>query len=86
MNKPWSQYQKVVVETYAPTEPGRSSIRVRPILGEVFPQSMVVECSKAMRHNHPIGTRFLIYAKETRREDGKSFLYSSYKWPYDIVE
>ena len=86
MRQPWSQYKNVVVETYTSKKSGRSKIRVRPVLGEEFPQSMVVECSKSMRESHPIGTRYRIYAKETDREDGKSFLYSSYKWPYEVVE
>lgn len=86
MGQPWSEYQNVIVETYAATASGRSKIRVRPVSGEQFSQSMDVECSKSMREGHPIGTRFRIYAKETNREDGKSFLYSSYKWPYEIIE
>ena len=86
MNKPWSQYQQVIVETYAPKESGRSKIRVRPISGQVFPRTMVVECSKAMRNEHPVGTQFRIHVKETRREGGKPFLYSNHQWPYEIVE
>ena len=86
MNKPWSQYQKVIVETYAAKESGRSKIRVRPISGQVFPRTMVVECSKTMRNDHPVGTRFRIHVKEKSREGGRIFLYSGYKWPYEIVE
>ncbi len=86
MNKPWSQYQKVIVETYAAKESGRSKIRVRPISGQIFPRTMVAECSKAMRHQHPVGTRFSIHAKEISREGGKPFLYSNHQWPYELVE
>jgi hypothetical protein len=86
MEKPWSQYEKVVVETYSSDVSGRSKIRVRPISGQKFPQTMVVECSKSMRENHPIGTRFRISAKESRREGGKLFLYSGYTWPYEVIE
>lgn len=86
MNKLWSQYEKIVVETFTSGESGRSKVRVRPTSGQKFPRDMVVECSKTMRENHPIGTRFLIFAKEKRREGGKPFLYSGYKWPYEVVE
>nr|WP_319515526.1 hypothetical protein [uncultured Cohaesibacter sp.] len=46
---------------------------------------MDVECSRFMRMNHPVGTRFRIYAKETSREGGKPFLYSHFNWPYEVV-
>ena len=87
MSNPWSQYQQVVVETYAAKKPGKSSrIHVRPVEGQPFPTAMDVECSRSMRKNHPVGTRFRIYAKETDREGGKPFLYSHFDWPYEVVE
>jgi hypothetical protein len=86
MNRPWSDYQQVVVETYCATEAGSSRIRVRPIEGQPFPATMDVECSRTMRKAYPIGTRFRIYAKVTDREGGKPFLYSHYDWPFEVVE
>ena len=86
MNAPWSAYQQVVVETYAATKSGKSSkIHVRPVEGEIYPVTMDVECSRSMRKNYPVGTRFRIYAKETSREGGKPFLYSHFNWPYEVV-
>ena len=85
--KPWSDCQQVVVETYEAKKHGKSSkIHVRPLEGEVFSSEMDVECSRSMRKNHPIGTRFRIYAKETSRQGGKPFLYSHFNWPYEVVE
>lgn len=87
MSRPWSQYRKVVVETYrGPLRGTHGDIRVRPVSGEFFPTTIDVECSKTMRHQHPVGTKFRIYAKETCREGGESFLYTHFKWPYEIVE
>jgi hypothetical protein len=85
-NNRWSQYKEVIVETYTARGSKKRKIRVRPILGQAFPQSMAVECSKSMRQVHPVGTRFRIYAKETSRKGGNPFLYSGYTWPYTIVE
>lgn len=86
MTKPWSQYRQVVVETYEAVKSGKSSrIHVRPIPGEAYPTTMDVECSRKMREQFPIGTRFRIYAKETNREGGKPFLYTRYDWPYEVV-
>lgn len=87
MSQPWSEYRQVVVETYSAKKHGKSSvIHVRPVEGQLFPTTMDVECSRSMRKNHPVGTRFLIYARETDREGGKPFLYSHFNWPYQVVE
>lgn len=87
MSNPWSQYQRVVVETYAGIKPGKvSRIHVRPIEGQPYPTTMDVECSRSMREKYPIGTKLRIYAKETDREGGKPFLYSHFSWPYEVVE
>lgn len=36
-------------------------------------------------HAPPVGTKFRIFAKETDREGGPSFLYTHHSWPYEIV-
>ncbi len=78
VNKPWSQYQQVIVETYGGKKVGKSSlIHVRPIEGQPFPTTMDVECSRSMRERYPIGTRFRIYAKQADHQ-GKPFLYSRF--------
>lgn len=87
MEKRWSEYKEVVVETYAGRKPGKSSlIHVRPIGGQPFPSTMDVECSRSMRKNHPVGTKFRIRAKLIDREGGKPFLYSRFDWPYEVVK
>ena len=87
MAMPWESYHHIIVETYSGVKPGKSSrIHVRPIVGQVFPTSMDVECSRDMRKRHKVGTKFRIWAKETDREGGNPFLYSHFSWPYEIVE
>ena len=87
MSNPWSQYQQLIVETYYAKKSGKTStVHVRPIEGQAFPTTMDVECSRSMRKEYPIGTRFRIYARETDREGGKPFLYSHFDWPYEVVE
>ena len=87
MHKPWSPYRQVVVETYYAIKGGKSSrVHVRPVPGQPYPPTMDVECSRGMREAYPIGTRFRIHAKETRKEGGKPFLYSHYNWPYEVVQ
>jgi hypothetical protein len=86
MSNPWSRYRQVVVETYEEVKPRKTSrIHVRPVAGEPYPVTMDVECSRSMRKLYPVGTRFLIYAKETNRDGGKPFLYSHFDWPFEVV-
>jgi len=81
-----SQYTQIIVETYSGRKPGKSSlIHVRPIAGQIYPTTMDVECSRPMRKEYPVGTKFRIYAKEMSREGGKPFLYTRYDWPYEVV-
>jgi hypothetical protein len=76
----------VVIETYRNTSGGSSkSVRARPISGQGLDTSMNVECSSKMRKSHPVGTRFLLSAKITNREDGPDFLYSHFNSPYKVV-
>lgn len=86
MANPWSNYKKVVVETYYARKPGKTSlIHARPVTGQHYPPDWDVECSHDMRQSHPLGTKFLIYAKETNKLGGKPFLYTHFSWPYEIV-
>ena len=88
MAKPYEQYQSTVVESY---ESGRSSglrgsVRIRPLANQGFSTDLAVECSRALIDGYPIGTRFRIRVKLTDRFGSGEFLYSSYRWPFDVVE
>ncbi len=87
MAQPWESYHQIIVETYSGGRIGLTSrVHVRPLPGQMYPPSMDVECSRAMRKSHKLGTKFRIWAKLTDREGGKPFLYSHYNWPYEVVE
>lgn len=60
------------------------SIRARPLAGQRFSTDLNVECSSTMRKEHPLGTIFQIWAKQTDRE-GKPSLFSHHSWGYSIV-
>ncbi len=86
MGKPNEPTVQIVVETYIETGSGLHGDRhVRPVPGQGYPKGTRVRCSKAMRFAHPIGTRFLIYAKATDREGGRGFLSSHHSWDYEVV-
>ncbi len=87
MAKPWEEYDQIVIETYKATKSGKSSkIHARPVAGQKFPTTLDVECSRAMRRDHPIGTKFRVWAKLTDLKGGGEFLYTSWRWKYEIVE
>lgn len=77
-----SEYVFILTEIYFDKE--RNSKGVRPIPGQAFPTSMKIECSKAV-HQLPIGTKVKLRVVATDKEGSREFLYSSYKWPHEIV-
>lgn len=78
-----SEYYEILVETFV--EPGGRGVRVRPLERQEFPTNMRVECCKEMRSNHPVGTVFKIMVKKTKKPGYAEHLYSSYRWPYEVV-
>lgn len=83
MAQPKETYIEIIVETYH--DERRKRTRVRPVEGQAYPQSMVVECPRSIREAHPVGTLFRIKAKLTDREGGNPFLYSHYNWPFEVL-
>lgn len=88
MAKPDEPYQFVEVESYRPdsTSGHHGNIHIRPCNGQGYPRNMHVECSKELSRDYPVGTRFRIKAKLTDREGGGEFLYSSYRWAYEVLD
>src|SRR5262245_13671865 len=81
MGKPEEPYILIVVETYHESGGGlHGDLHVRPIEGQALPQSLRVRFPKALRRAHPIGTRFLVYAKLTDKEGGNGFIHTNHAW------
>ena len=66
-------------------ESSNALLRVKPLPGQGLPDDMRVECSRAMRRAHNIGTIFEITAKLTNRERGKPFLVAPWNAPYNVL-
>lgn len=76
---------EVIVETFLnPGEPSSAVYRVRPIAGQVFSQDMRVQCSRAMRHAHPLGTRFVLPVVLVSTSSGAEFLREVGSGPWHI--
>jgi len=60
----------------------RGSMRARPLPGQKYPTSMVVECDKSFRDANPAGSRFRLMVKEKAKKtpDCRTHLYSRYSW------
>ena len=77
-----SEYVIIIAEVFY--DASRRKNGVRPCAGEVFPQTMKIECARAIR-DYAIGTKVKLDVVETEKEGSRSFLYSSYKWRHEIV-
>ena len=80
-------YLDVIVESYvlASTSGKHGKVHIRPVAGQSFDTSLSVECSKSLTTNYSVGTRFRLRAKLTDREGGGQFLYSSWRWPVEVI-
>lgn len=87
MAMPGEGYQWVEVESYVAerTSGLHGTVHIRPVSGGPFPSDLRVECSKEMSRNYPVGTRFRIWAKLTDREGGGQFLYTSWRWKFEVL-
>ncbi|MBI1425585.1 MAG: hypothetical protein GC149_19290 [Gammaproteobacteria bacterium] len=89
MAKPSEPYQYVVVESYLPNRRSglHGPVHIRPVAGQGFPTIMHVECSKELSNTnrYPLGTQFRLRAKLTDLKGGGEFLYSSWRWKYEVL-
>ncbi len=80
-------YVPLLVESFRSHESGhRYSVEVRPIAGQVFPTSLLVECPMPMRTDYPVGTVFRICAKMKDTPFLRRHLYTYRYWPFDVVQ
>ena len=81
-----SEFMDLIVETFLNAgEPSAASYRVRPIPGQAFPVTMRVQCSKAMRHAYPLGTKFKVSVNFIQRERGGNFLRAVGKSLWEVI-
>lgn len=82
-----NDYEAVEVESYLPASTNglHGKVHVRPVEGGKYPASLHVECSKDLSRHHPVGSRFRIRAKLTDRAGAGEYLYSSWRWPYEVL-
>lgn len=81
-------YEALIVESYRPAQTSglHGAVHMRPIAGQGYDTALQVECSKRLTADYPVGTRFRIKAKLTDREGGGAYLYSSWRWPVEVIK
>lgn len=81
-------YEKVLVESYTPssTSGKHGEIHIRPVAGHKYSTTLQVGCSKKLSNNYPVGTKFMLNAKLTDREDGGEYLYSYPGWKVEVIK
>ncbi|MFM2275309.1 MAG: hypothetical protein RL211_1181 [Pseudomonadota bacterium] len=79
-------YQNIVVQSVMGRDSmGRPKLQIRPMEGQGLATTLNVECSKKLRDDYPVGTKFRIQAQLTDM-DGTPFLYSYYGWPVEVLK
>ena len=76
-----SVYKEIIVETFQTSarSAGYQGILVRPAPSQVYPQTLLVECSRKLNTDYPVGTQFKLRVRLTDRLGSGPFLYLSYK-------
>lgn len=82
-------YDYILVESFRTfdTAGRHGDIHIRPLSGQgEYRPDMFVECSKSLSYDYPVGTKFRINAKISRREGGTPFVYCYFNWDYEVIE
>lgn len=76
----------VYIEAVLHWDPRRGEVRLCPAPDQGFPVTMKIECSKKIRLL-PLNTRIRlkVVVKHPKGDGDTPHLYSSYKWPYEIL-
>jgi hypothetical protein len=84
---PPDDHQSVEVESFE--FPGKTGpvgkIGLRPVSGQKFPASLLIEGNKSLAEDYPVGTRFKVQASLMKRPSGAEYLFSSWQWDVKIV-
>lgn len=61
-------------------------VHIRPVAGQGYSTDLLVEGNKAISKNYEVGTKFEVTAKLTDRKGGGEYLYTSYKWRFEVID
>jgi hypothetical protein len=84
---PPDDHQSVEIESFelpGGTRPG-GRVGLRPVSGQKFPDSLLLEGNKSLVEDYPVGTRFKVQASLMKRPNGAEYLFSSWQWDVKII-
>ncbi len=85
---PPKQSQRIEIESFE----GRRSqglpgpVLLRPIAGQAFPPTLLVEGNKSLVQDYPVGSKFKVQVALTDRPGGGQYLFSSWQWDVIVHE
>ena len=80
-------HEPVEIESFeisSTLSPGQR-IGLRPVSGQKFPASLLIEGNKSLAEDYALGTRFKVQATLMKRENGTEYLFSSWQWDVKIL-
>lgn len=76
-------YSRIIIESFIPqsTTGHKIEVLLRPIPGQIYPPTMLVEASRHMRNTdrYPLHTKFVVNVCEKQKEGCKPHLYCNYR-------
>ena len=80
-------HQTVEVESFeGPVKDGlQAKVHLRPVLGQKFPSSLLLEGNKSLVEDYPVGTRFKVQAALMKRPTGGQYLFTSWQWDTRVL-
>jgi len=81
-------HQPVEVESFeipGNMRPGGRRVALRPVSGQNFSASLLLEGNKSLMEDYPVGTRFRVQATLMKRANGAEYLFSSWQWDVKII-
>ena len=81
-------HQTVEIESFempgGAGHPGK--VGLRPVRGQKFPASLLLEGNKSLVEDYAVGTRFKVQAKLMKRTNGSQYLFTSWQWDVKTLE
>jgi hypothetical protein len=81
-------HQCVEIESFeilGSVRPGGSRVGLRPVTGQHFSASLLLEGNRSLSEDYPVGTRFRVQAALMKRPGGAEYLFSSWQWDVKII-
>lgn len=63
----------------------KGQIALRPVKGQKFPSTLLLEGNKALLQDYPVGTRFKVQVSQMQRPGGEAYLFTSWQWDAHVL-